>query len=98
MRGLDVLRRANPAVAAKVQGQGGFLDENDLKVLAAAGPAVLVLVRCNGGRFLAPADQAGHFVKMIDEYGKLLEEKYPGNPLPPGTEWVRDVSLPAGVA
>ena len=95
MRGLDTLKAANPKVAAKVQGQGGFLDADDLKALVEAdkGRKVQVLVRCNAGRFVCPADNAEHFVNLIAKYGELLEEKHPGESLPPGIEWVRDVSL-----
>lgn len=95
MRGLNVLEKSNPVVAAKVRRNHGFLDSDDLKALVAADVKreVQVLVRCNAGRFVCPADNAEHFVNVIAKYGELLEEKHPGESLPPGIEWVRDVSL-----
>ncbi len=40
----------------------------------------LLLVRCGGGRFLAPAQDVAHFIELVEAGGK---------------DYVRDVSLPA---
>lgn len=58
----------------------GFLRHEDVAVIAAdpATRLTLLLVRCGGGRFLAPADQVQHFVDII------TREK---------SDYVRDVAL-----
>ena len=64
-----------------VRKNGGFLTEGDVALLA-ADPETrlsLLLVRCGGGRFLAPADQVKHFIGIIEEHKG---------------DYVRDVSLP----
>jgi len=61
----------------------GFLHA-DILAAVAADPATrftLLLVRCGGGRFLAPAQDVPHFMAIIGH-----EE----------SDYVRDVSLPAG--
>lgn len=70
--------------------QGGFLRETDLRGIA-ADPATrlqLVLVRCGGGRFLAPADQVQHFINIIGEHNQL-------SPAGSNADYVRDISIPA---
>jgi len=63
--------------------RSGFLVDADVAAIA-ADPATrleLLLVRCGGCRFLAPADQVAHLLRII------VRE---------GSDYVRDVSLPAG--
>ena len=69
---------------------GGFLTEGDVALLA-ADPETrlsLLLVRCGGGRFLAPADQVKHFIAIIEEHNNFCEEHFSKG------DYIRDVSLP----
>lgn len=60
----------------------GCLRETDVALIAgdARTRLTLLLVRCGGGRFLAPANQVKHFTDIIER---------------DGADYVRDVSLPA---
>lgn len=60
----------------------GFLSQGELSVLARDPETrlTLVLVRCGGGRFLTPAQNADHFIALVERDGR---------------EYVRDISLPA---
>jgi hypothetical protein len=58
---------------------GGFLRAVDIKLIAEMDPMRLLLVRCGCGRFLTPAQDVAHFIRIISN------EK---------TDYVRDVSLP----
>ena len=62
----------------------GCIDENQLKELAIEEPLCLVLVRCNMGRFLVPAQDANHYITMVH------------NSTPLTGDYVRDVSLQGG--
>lgn len=72
----------HPTVIDKLRTRMGFLDRDDLAMLASDPDTrlTLVLVRCGGCRFLAPAQDVAHLMRIIDN------EK---------TDYVRDVSLPA---
>src|SRR3990167_10476393 len=73
-----------------VRKNGGFLTEGDVALLA-ADPETrlsLLLVRCGGGRFLAPADQVKHFIAIIEENNNFCEEHFSKG------DYIRDVSLP----
>lgn len=60
----------------------GFLTAGELAMVAADARTrlTLVLVRCGACRFVVPADQAAHLIGIIEREG---------------TDYVRDVSLPA---
>ena len=58
----------------------GFLTEVKLKELVGLNRLFRVLVRCGGGRFICPAQDAAHFIEIIGTEG---------------TDYVRDVSFPA---
>jgi hypothetical protein len=62
--------------------RAGFLQESDVAALAAHPEARLwrLLVRCGGGRFIAPAQDVAHFIALVER----------------GGDYVRDVSLLAG--
>lgn len=57
---------------------GGFLNSENLKALVNIDRFCLVLVRCNGGRFLAPAQHVAHFIAIIERDNR---------------DYVRDVSV-----
>ena len=78
--------------------QGGFLKDTDLEGIAADPRTrlTMLLVRCNGGRFLVPADQCQHFLNIIKR--DFLEQERGGGTIAAiqrGADYVRDVSLPA---
>lgn len=75
LQGRMVLSRARRA--------GGFLSEEDVAAIAMDETTrlTLLLVRCGGGRFLAPAQDVAHFITAIEASGR---------------DYVRDVSIPAG--
>jgi hypothetical protein len=85
------IRAKDAALAAKIEKQGGFLKDTDIPALIAVDRNQLVLVRCNGGRFLCCADNVAHFIGIIEEHATLKEEKT-GQPMQ--GDWIRDVSLP----
>lgn len=86
------IRSKNPELAAKIMSQGGCVTADDVPGLVAVDRNLLLLVRCNAGRFLTPADSVKHFVDLITEYGDM-KRKETGSPI--AGEWVRDVSIPA---
>lgn len=101
---LAKIKAADKALFDKICNQGGCLTAADLERFVKVDPQRLLLVRCNGGRFLAPADQTNHFCNLIRDYGTLLEVKFGKDTkgwqaaLDAGYEsidWVRDVSIPA---
>jgi len=47
----------------------------------------MILVRCGGGRFLAPAQDVQHFIGII--------EREAGDTVGEGSDYIRDVSIPA---
>lgn len=51
----------------------------------------LLLVRCGGGRFLAPAQDVAHFIGIIER-----EATYRAGEGGEGSDYIRDVSIPAG--
>ena len=63
----------------KIDANGGFLTETEIHALAELDRLRLVLVRCNNGRFMCPAQDVEWFSDLIESTGK---------------EWVRDVALP----
>ena len=72
----------------------GFLTDLEVAEIA-ADPETrleLLLVRCGGGRFLAPAQDVAHFIEIIERDAERCEA--PGE----GSDYVRDVSVPAGGA
>lgn len=73
----------------------GFLTEVDMAIIASDSKTktTLVLVRCGGGRFLATADQAQHFINLIEQSGRTVNSATGHGE----TDYVRDISLPANV-
>ena len=92
MQGINVIQQHKPELAQKIIGQGGFLSPEDLQQIAKDFRLMMVLVRCGCGRFLAPAQDAKHFMDIITEHSTLKEEK---EKIPHQGDYVRDVSLPA---
>jgi len=76
------LRIHNKTLADKIEGQLFFLQDEDVPGLVAWSRLQLVLVRCGNGRFLCPAQDVAHFVKIIDDSQQ---------------DYVRDLSLPAQI-
>ena len=70
----------------RINGRGGFLTSDDLKRLADLDRLRPVLVRCGGGRFTCPAQDAEHFMGIVNDSGKRSSDDL--------TDYVRDVSQP----
>ena len=66
-------------VLQNVKAQGGFMNNTDLEIIVHHDRMRQVLVRCGCGRFVCAAQDAKHFMDIIDKEG---------------TDYVRDVSLP----
>jgi hypothetical protein len=60
--------------------QHGFVAPEQIPQIVAEDRFFRLLVRCNNGRFLCPAQDAQHFIDLVNASGK---------------DWVRDVSIPA---
>ena len=80
-RRMEIEYAADPLdrLLKRIVGQGGFLSRPDLIFLASLDRLRPVLVRCGGGRFTCPAQDADHFMAIIDAGS---------------CDYVRDVSLP----
>jgi len=65
----------------KILENHGYLNRQDIIDLANDERMCLLLVRCNMGRFVVPAQDALHYVTMVD------------NSTPLSGDYVRDVSL-----
>jgi len=63
-----------------IQANGGFMTEDQLKVIVKEDRMRMVLVRCGMGRFMAHAQDVQHFIDIIERDGK---------------DYIRDISLPA---
>ncbi len=62
----------------KTEYQGFIVSDDIMAKLVAKHPFQRLLVRCGGGRFVVPAQDADHFMKIITKEG---------------SDYVRDVSL-----
>ena len=81
MTGKETLRQ--------IQSKGGqFVKDSELVILAADPETRLqmILVRCGCGRFVAPAQDAQHFINIIERDAKNRHL---------GSDYIRDVSIPA---
>ncbi len=81
MNNMNEIRLANPTLAKKIEEQGQFLTMEQVKEIIKFNRMKLILVRCGNGRFLAPAQDVEWFCNIINKEG---------------TDYVRDVSIPAG--
>ncbi len=88
MSGRDTMRIAREHAC-------GFLTEAQVAAIAADPETslTLLLVRCGGGRFLAPADQVQHFIDIIEQHAEYVS--YRTDRTTKMSDYVRDVSLPA---
>ena len=85
MAGREVMERARRDAMS-------FLTAEEVSEIA-ADPETrleLLLVRCGGGRFLAPAQDVAHFIEIIERDGQRAQA--PGE----GNDYIRDVSIPVG--
>lgn len=92
MRGIETIRKANNGLASAIERQGGFLYDAQIPELIKIDRLMLVLVRCGNGRFMCPVQDLNHFIGIIEEHSKMVENVE--LPLEP-SDYVRDVSLPA---
>lgn len=89
---LAAIRKANSELASRIEKQGGFLNDEQVPELIKIDRLMLVLVRCGNGRFLCPVQDLNHFIGIIEEHSKLVENV--SKPLE-SSDYVRDVSLPS---
>ena len=82
MNTLSPGNRALHLVSTRANIHGGFITPDDVAAIAGdpATRRTILLVRCGGGRFLAPAQDVSHFIDAIEKSGD---------------DYVRDVSFPA---
>lgn len=78
MKYIEQIRKTNPALAASIEAQVGCLTNEQLVEVAKIDRFIPVLVRCGQGRFTVAAEQANHFINIINDSK---------------AEYVRDVSL-----
>lgn len=87
------IKRANPMLADAICAQHGVVLPEQTRQIISIDRQMLLLVRCNNGRFLAPAQDVLHFVNIINEHSAVacaIER----SELPKNGDWVRDISLP----
>lgn len=73
-------------ILEKLSKKYGFIETpEELKEVVAFSPFQLCLVRCGNGRFIVPADNAQHFMDIINNSSK--------NGLAPGNDYVRDIAI-----
>lgn len=63
----------------------GFLNRGKLETLKSLHPFCPILIRCNGGRFTCSAQDAQHFIDIIDEASKKDAS----------ADYIRDVAVTA---
>ena len=65
-----------------------FLTVDQVAIIAADPETRLsmILVRCSGGRFLAPAQDVQHFISIIEREASKVQSA--------GSDYIRDVSIP----
>jgi len=90
MKGIDTIERAFPMMSWRIRSNGGFLTTENVQAMATNETTRLlpVIVRCGNGRFVCGAQDALHFVEIIERDAK-------NHPVTEETEYVRDISLPA---
>lgn len=86
-------KQASDEAIALAQHNGGYLTLSQIEAIAAEPTSRLsmILVRCGAGRFLAPAQDVQHFIRIINEHKAFAEAAGEG-------DYVRDISLPSGFA
>lgn len=92
MRGISEIQKVNPKLASQIAERGGFLLDTMIPDLIKINRMMMVLVRCGASRFTCPVDCVKHLVGIIDEHRELKQATSGGEI---GTDYIRDISLPA---
>jgi hypothetical protein len=89
------LRPHCPAIVKFHEENGGLLPEHVAEI-ARKVPNFLLLIRCNNGRFLTPAQNVKHYLALIERDFKVLEAVHGDTvaAMQHGGDYVRDVSIP----
>ena len=96
MCGIDRIARQNPDLATKLINQGYCLQVGDLAEVVKIERLMPILVKCGCGRFTAPAQDVGHFIRIIGEHAKLVGRlQKNGINQDSETDYVRSVELDA---
>lgn len=82
---LAQVARVDPELALVISNRGGFIVTDEMPKLIEISRMMLVMVRCSGGRFICPVQDATHFMDIIERDADANN----GQP----SEYVRDVSL-----
>lgn len=87
MKDIKRIEERLPETGREIRQNGGFITEGNLADMTNDQETRLipVLVRCGGGRFVCPAQNAKHFIEIIERDAKANEDG----------DYIRDVSLPA---
>lgn len=93
MDNLQTITKSNPQLAQEIQKNYGFITESQISELEAIDRFMLVMVRCNNGRFVCPIQDLKHFKQIIQEHYRFLQEKSQEPGWMHGGDWVRDVSV-----
>ena len=88
------IKAHNPQLGKTIEDRGGFLTQEDLPKLEAIDRMMLLLVRCNCGRFLTPAQNVKHFVDLITDHANRVQAET-GMLVNANSDYVRDVSIPS---
>jgi hypothetical protein len=76
---LNTIRKANSGLAVTLEKNHGIItSEDQIDELEKIDRFMLVMVRCNAGRFVCPIQDLRHFRNIIQEHGG---------------EWIRDMSV-----
>jgi hypothetical protein len=79
----------------------GFVTDVDMPEVIKENRLQQVLVRCGSGRFICPAQDAGHFIGIIERDAKAIESKWSALAANagmvmgrhPSGDYIRDVSI-----
>jgi hypothetical protein len=69
VKDLDTMEGRFKQIGKSVWAKDVFLNERSLEELAREDRLAPVLVRCGGGRFTCPAQDAKHFIRIVTEHG-----------------------------
>lgn len=94
MKGIENIRAVAPAIANRIAAEGGGISRPDIVTLTELTPNLVVLVRCNNGRFTTPMQNVLHFCNIIE--GHYQMKKASGQDPLMVSDYVRDISLLAG--
>ena len=85
----EIVRQKAPELARTIEARHYFITKEEVDALTTIDRLLPVLVRCGNGRFTCPIQDLNHFIGIIETH-------HFHGPVGPGSDYVRDVSIPAG--